>query len=444
MKKYLPIIIGVIVVLTILGSILFLKFKNTSSVNQGDYRLVTEVPGCEFEIDKARIDTSTAVTEISKQINFLDYETYSFKNGSDLFIMFNMKNYVIVAKKGTNFHLSSSNLNETLKENDLQGIWFDPIEKEKVKKTGNKYSVKVSAEVVITSTLYNDFVGELVTFEKDGEEWALFSGYQNPEDKEIVDMTKYVAKTFIPADTYQVVRPDFTVDVETDQVTSVANETIETPVLITEEKSVDEITKELKEEITAETEEEEEKISDSLSASAKKREIIADETTAYSSDEYSMLPVGSIGYMDILNEDIGKMEPAYIKITKVYSEDETMSLLKEYTQRTGDNIYDNFEIPDNCHLEALTYDVRYTSQTQSYVDLRLASVDGDIFRHRGVAYSNKTYDLQNEITLSNDWHCGNVVFYVIPNGCQEYAIRCAGIINNDNTRPAWYKIVTKK
>ena len=190
MKKYLPIGIAVIVLISVIASVLFIKNMNKSSVNQGDYRLVTEVPGCEFEIDKARIDTSTAVTEISKQINFLDYETYSFKNGSDLFIMFNMRKYVIVAKKGTNFNLSSANLDQTLKENDLQGIWFKPIEKEKVKKNGNKYCVKVSAEVVITSSLYNDFEGELVTFEKDGEEWALFSGYQNPEDKEIVDMKK--------------------------------------------------------------------------------------------------------------------------------------------------------------------------------------------------------------------------------------------------------------
>ena len=424
-KKFLPIIIAAIVVISLVAGYFYVKSKSTSSVSASDYRLVTEVPGCEFEIDKTRIDTSTAVTEISKQINFLDYETYSFKNGTDLFIMFNMKRYVIVAKKGTSFNFSKKELSESLKENNLQGIWFSPIEKEKVKKTGNKYTVKVNAEVVITSTLYNDFVGELTTFEKDGEEWALFAGYLNPEDKEIVDMVEYVAKTFTPSEEYQVVRPDFTVNVETDQVTSVANEVVDVPVQITEDHNVDQITEEIKETNTENTEETEEKPTDSLSASANKREIVADETTAYSSSIYSMLPVGSIGYMDILNEDVGKMEPAYIRITKVYSEEEAMNMVRSYSERTGKTIYDSFEIPNNCHLEALAYDIRYTSQTQSYIDLRLVSLDGDTFRHRGMTYSNKTYDIPEEITLENDWYSGNIVFYVIPNGCTEYAVRCA-------------------
>lgn len=443
-KKYLPFILAAFLIIALVAGFFYIKSKNTSSVTANDFKLVTEVPGCEFEIDKTKIDTSTAVTEISKQINFLDYETYSFKNGTDVFIMFNMKRYVVVAKKGTSFNFSKKELSESLRENNLQGIWFSPIEKEKVKKSGNKYTVKVNAEVVITSTLYNDFVGELTTFEKNGEEWALFAGYLNPEDKEIVDMVEYVAKTFTPSEEYQVVRPDFTVDVETDQVTSVANETVEVPVQITEDHNVDQITEEIKETVPTEEEKEESKPADSLSASANKREIIADETTAYSSSIYSMLPVGSIGYMDILNEDVGKMEPAYIKITNIFSEEEAMDMVRTYSERTGKTIYDSFEIPDNCHLEALSYDIRYTSQTQSYIDLRLVSLDGDTFRHRGMAYSNKTYDIPEEITLENDWYSGNIVFYVIPNGCNEYAVRCAGIINNDDNRPAWYKIVTKK
>lgn len=432
------VVIVAIVILAVLVSVIKPKEK-IKDASASDYKLVTDVPGCEFEISKSISDNATAVTEISKNINFLNYETYSFKNGSDLFIIFNMKRYITIVKKGTHFNLSTDNIKDSLKANDLQGIWFTPIDKEKVQKNGNKYSVKVKAEVVITNELYNDFEGTLVTLEKDGEEWSMFTGYLNPEDKDSISMSNYIAKTFENAENYQVVQADFTIDVETDQVISINNEEIETPIQITEE-SIKEVSQTPKED----KKEEEASSSESLTASAKEREIVTDEKTAYSSSIYSMLPVNSIGYMDILNEDVGYLEPAYIKISKVYSEDETVTLINELKNMPGNEYISSIEIPDNCHLEAIMYDVRYTSQTESYIDIELASVDGDTFRHRGVKYNNDTYLAITETTSANDWKSGNIVLYVIPNGCYEYALQCTGIIKNDKNRPAWFKVCTKK
>ena len=154
-------IIGIIIlvlVLLVVGSLIRPKAK---SKIQGElpeeYKVVVDVPGCEFFVNKSISDGATSVSEISKAISFLDYENYTFKNGDDLYILFNMRRYIVVVKKGSHFNLSSKDLEKTLENTSLQGIWFKPIPKEKVVKVGDKYSVNVKAEVAITDELYNDF-----------------------------------------------------------------------------------------------------------------------------------------------------------------------------------------------------------------------------------------------------------------------------------------------
>ena len=217
----------------------------------------------------------------------------------------------------------------------------------------------------------------------------------------------------------------------------------EKPEEISEETSVSEEESETPSGPTEEKEDVDANENETLTASSTQREVEDNVNTAYSSTVYSMLPVGSIGYMDILNEEIGKTEPAYIKVLETYGDNEARKLIAEYEALTGDTTYSSMEIPAGCHIEAVAYDVRYTSENWSYVDIKLSSLSGEELRYRGMPYSSRTYDIHKILNENNDWVQGYVTFYIVPDGCTEYALRCSGIINNDETRPAWFYVSTR-
>lgn len=452
-KNY--VIIGVIAVMVIITVLTIGKSVKNEKVDATGYIPIDDVPGCEFMIQKEYSESASVVNEISKNIDFLDYETYKFRNGSDLFVIFNMQRYICIVKKGTTFNLSTLKPEDSFAENSLQGIWFEPLTK--VQKSGNTYSLDVTAQVTITNTLYNDFTGKLITIEQDGEEWAMFTGYVHAEDEDSIEMAKVVSSTLVAKSIEVEQMEDFTVDIETAQIIAsndpveeiseepASSSTQEPPQEPGSEEKPSEDTstpqpssEQSQPEPTAPKEE-----SDTFEASSTQREIVADENTAYSSSKYSMLPIQSIGYMDIYNEDTKSKEAAFIKVTKVYTEDETKEILREYSENTGNTYYESLECPEGCHYEAASYDVRYTSTSKSILSIKLLGVDGETLRYRGIPYSSKTHILTGELTESNDWYSGNIVFYAVPNGCFDYSLCCGGIVSSNEDRPAWIVLSTR-
>lgn len=447
-KKGIVVIVIIGLMLGFLVTMSKAKKEGENSVDKTMYKTIDAVPGCEFSVDRLSSDTSTAVMEISKSVNFLDYETYTFRNGEDLYLIFNMENFIVIAKKGTTFNFSQMDVSESFSKNSLQGIWFEA--RDKVEKKGNTYTVDVLAQVVITNTLYNDFAGKLVTIEQDGQEWALFAGYVKEDYAPMVD---YVSTTFKYKEENLVNAESFEVNIE-EGITIADNSSAEREE-ISENQTESQVAKENAEKEEPEKEEQQEDTAESTETSVQEQQdtLVADSTirevtdninTAYSSNIYSMLPQGSIGYMDIFNEDLAKSEGAYIKITGIYDEQETQDLISAYEKRTNDNLYQNFEVPDNCHLEAMQYDVRYTSETYSYVNIKLTGLDGDVLRYRGMPYDAKTYDIPSVLSEENDWISGNMVFYIVPDGCMDYALSCSGIMSTKETRPAWFYISTRE
>ena len=276
----------------------------------------------------------------------------------------------------------------------------------------------------------------MTTFEKDGEEWVMFVGYIDPNDVDIVNMTATIADSFKIADGYKPLA-DFSVDIESNNIVSVNNSDLAEQIPVSGE-SISDISN-----IGREAEKTEQESVDFFSATSKNRVVEINDNTAYSSSIYSMLRTNTIGYMDIFNEDTATREAAYIRITDVLNEEETIMLLDEYKKNTGEEIRNYIDVPENCHLEAAKFDVRYTSLVHSYVDVRLSDLDGEGFKYRGVEFSNKTYDLKTETSMENDWMTGKIIVYAIPNGCQDYALECTGIIRHDDLRPAWFAIDTR-
>lgn len=437
-KTFIIIIISLIIFAIAVPVISMLIPKEKENLN---VKTVKAVPGCEFDIDKLTSDTSTAVMEISKNINFLDYETYTFRNGEDLFLLFNMKKFIVITKKGTNFNLSKTSAEDSLKNQSLQGIWFTPTSK--VTKKGDKFSVNVSAQVVITNTLYNDFHGTLTTIEKNGMEWSMFTGYVNSEDEKSISIVDTSRTSFIVTNEAEIAMADFEVNIEDGVKTEITTEEVaeEEPSETDSDhqQSSDEASEEIKEEISETTEE----ASNTLTAKSTQKKIRQDDSTAYSSSIYAMLPIEGIGYMDIVNEDSGQLEAAFVKVTKHYNQEETIRLLQDYKDATGNDTFVKMEIPTGCHVEAVEYATRYTSSTLSFVDARLLGVDGETLRFRGMPYDHKTYDITKSITVSNDWYSGNTVFYIVPDGCYEYALQFCGIFQSEEIRPAWFYLNTR-
>ena len=204
-KKRLPIIIAIILI----GAIMMVYSKNLSiekATKNAGFVEVTAVPGISFEVEKAYYDVAQAVIEISENVNFLDYQTYTYKNGTDTYLLFNIMRYIAIAKKGTDYRLSEGL--DNLKYNSLNGIWFNP--NGKVSSEGNKYSVPVVAEVVITNKVYNDYVGILTTIESNGEEWTLFTGYVEKEDATI----NHTAESFCLKNTGEEISEVYVVDMD--------------------------------------------------------------------------------------------------------------------------------------------------------------------------------------------------------------------------------------
>lgn len=143
---------------------------------------ITDVDGVSFGVVKDYAQTATAVTSISEDMEFVPDQTYLYKNGQDIYLLFNMNDYVVAAQKGTDFNLQAAdNVQETLQGHDVLGIWFSrndgkiPVETEKE----NGYTItsaEVNAQVTITENLYNDFFGKLVILNDGQNEWSVFVG----------------------------------------------------------------------------------------------------------------------------------------------------------------------------------------------------------------------------------------------------------------------------
>jgi len=177
-KKFIYIAAIVLVAINILSNIR--EVVERKEVLTG-YTKINDVPGISFQVEKKVIDESTAVMEISKKVDFSFYNTYLYKNGTDMYLLFNMNEFVVIAKKGTTFHFEENGIIKGLEDSSLNGTWFTLNGKEKdVKKEGNRYELDVNAQVVITNDIYNDFVGKLVVindlYDEEECEWSLFVG----------------------------------------------------------------------------------------------------------------------------------------------------------------------------------------------------------------------------------------------------------------------------
>lgn len=446
LQKYRFYIVVALIVVAALIVINAIDSRSNEAATYNDgYTEITAVPGVTFDVQKNFADSAQAVLEISKKVSFLDYQTYSYKNGTDTYLLFNIKKTIVIAKKGTDFKLENGT--DSLKKKSLNGIWFTP--NGTVTKDGKKAYVDVSAEVIITNDIFNDFKGKLCTLTDKGVEYALFVG---TSDKEVIE---HIVGSFKTSSANNEIYTDYVVDMVTDEVSVIEEPQIEIspveePIASVEEPaaSTEPIQKEVPvieiiEPIEEPTEKPIENVSDNeseepitnpqteyeitvveekpvgLEIGGNQKNIVKEEGKAYSSNIYSMLNIGDIGFAMTKNGK-NKYETVYIKATKVLRNKEALEAIDEYIA-SGKSYYESFDVPKGSHVEALVYDIKRES-SDAYLNSLLKGVDGEDLKHNGLIYSHRTFDILSD-NEKDGWMIDNIVFCIVPNGCTEYVIQ---------------------
>ena len=466
------------------------KSKSQTGGREG-YVLIEAVPGVAFEVNEVLADYATAVLEINQDVDFIKNASYSYKNGTDTYMLFNMAQYIVAAKKGTSFNFFSTDPNESIKQNSLNGIWFSNISN--FSKGESRCSADVTAQVVITNTIYNDFTGKLVTLTDGEEEWSLFVGRVNTSDESMTEMCQYVANTFRADESvngdavmvYEVNENDGTKLEETSTASITikpvnedkpeVTEIPETSVIseevseekVPEEEPKEESKEEPKEEPKEEAKEEEPSAKEEDDAPAevmeeptepatepvKEIEVAQDhiltteynqkkptykEDTVYTSSIYSMLSVGQACFVTAADQVMGGFKDVYVRLDSVNDEETTKSLIDAYIA-SGKAYYDKMEAPLGTHWESVSYSIKADSPDNFYINSRFVGLDGEKLKYRGISYSMKTYDINNVSKGSDGYYKGYVAFYAVPNGCFDYAI-AFGDRKDDSNFIAYYRI----
>lgn len=472
---------GIILIVYIIAIISPKKTQSGTTGREG-YTAVYAVPGVTFEVKQSLADYATSVLEVSKDVDFVQNASYTYKNGTDTYMLFNMSQYVVIAKKGTTFDFANTKPADSLKKNSLNSIWFS--NPSGLNKDGNKCTLEVTAQVVITNTIYNDFYGKLTTVTEGEDEWALFVGSTNKEDESMNTMINNVISSFShdssnAGDAPQIFAvsvdnsseiievklvettkdepepepeeepidipsaEDVVSDVPEEGEASVAEpveEIVPEPVTEEPEEPIEEVKEEP--EVVAPVEEEPKEALDenveTVTASYNQMVPQYEDSKAYTSSVYSMLAPGQTGYMTAVEQSLGVTTEIFVRLDSVNDEKTTNALISEYI-KSGDAYYTEMEAPLGTHWESVTYSVKADNVNEFYIDTKLIGFDGDKLKYRGIAYSKKTYDILNRTTTNNGWTTGYVSFYAVPNGCKEYAVMF-GTDNDGAKYSAYYKV----
>ncbi len=399
--------------------------QGISSEKIPGYTLISSVPGAAFYVDSKFVDKATAITQISDNIGFQKNQYYSFKNGTDQYLLFNMSQLIIAAAKGTDFWLEDSSDKEyDLVNTNLMNIWFTQGSKKFSCETENGMTItKVCAGVSINSTTYGDFVGELANIHKDGEEWSIFVGVPGTRfdkiSKDNQDGIDRIVKTLSFYDGEAEATNDiYAVSLSGDDASKQAVST-EVEVLEIDDNS--------------------------LNLSNQNNIIDKDETMAYTSSPYNMLLLGDNGILSALNDNTLTYEEPIICPTKVYRGKEAEDLIMDYCMSTGDYAY--FNAPDGSSWEVVEYDLNFKNcENDDYVNIKLKGLDGEMLKYRGIKYSARSYDMDYKAEEDGNWIRHMFTYYPVPNGCYEYCLECGErkAANNQEVSAAYYHIINEE
>lgn len=410
-----------IIICIILAVIVLVNGRNNKKDNENlkGYTQVREVDGTSFYINSEFIDRATAVVEISDSVNFEKNQFYSYSNGSDKYLLFNMSSLVVAAQKGTSFHINTAeDKQQALKNSDLLNIWFDKGTDDFDCKTENDVTVtKVAASVSINKTTYGDYCGELINIEKSGEEWSLFVGVPGQKYDDISKAASQGIDTIINS---------FSLTDETagsDQIYAVSIS-----------GNSDKNAVEIKEGNTGSD-------ADSLNLNNQKEIVNKNGEMAYTSSPYNMLSIGDNGLLSIFNDQTTRYEDAIICPKEVYRGTDAEAIIKDFCETTKQYEYNPCE--NEYMWEVIQYDLNYVycdNAQDGYVNITLCGVDGKSLVYKDNIISGRTYDMTYKAEKDGDWIRNLYCYYQIPIGCTQYCIMAGEnkSVNDQDVTAAYY------
>lgn len=172
------------------------------------YSTITSVDGVKFDIISSVARNATAITNISEDMDFERNQTYLYKDGDSEYFLFNMDAVICIAEKGTTFGFrDKSDKLAALKDSDVLGVWFTNERKNKLDFDENeskgiyKLTATVTAQVSLTSEIYNDFTGKLSSISDGETEWTFFVGSAGNKfsdlKKDEQKLLEYMAASFM-------------------------------------------------------------------------------------------------------------------------------------------------------------------------------------------------------------------------------------------------------
>ena len=327
-SRILILIVMIAAIVMIIGSVFVNANQKTSEETltkkeRPGYTEITSVPGVSFYINSPFVEKATAITQISDNIGFQKNQYYSYKNGTDKYLLFNMQSLIVAVQKGTDFWIADSNDKEySLLNTSLMNIWFTQGTKKFSSETANGVTItKACAGVSINSTTYGDFVGELANISKDGEEWSIFVGVPGERYDKLPTTSQNGIENIINSFAFSNSEGDIAQDIYAVSLTGDnSKEAVDT------------------------TEEVFEYDENSLNLSNQNSIVDKDEEKAYTSSPYNMLLLGDNGILSAFNDYTTSYEEPIICPKKVYRGEEAEKLIMDYCTSSGE--YEYFKAPD--------------------------------------------------------------------------------------------------
>jgi hypothetical protein len=421
------------------------------------YKEISDVPGISFSIPSS-VTQATAINRITPEMEFDSSTTYSYKDGANTFLVFNMDNIVILCEKGTGFDFDMIPKGEDkeagLKNSPIVSTWLSQRGKTFNYKEGLKNGVykligDVKAQVSITTRVFGDFTGQLAVVTDGVTEYALFIGapdelYDNLGSgaEEIIEtVVKSLKMTYVEAkedvsDSASVASSETGNDEKeasaeiSANTESTENAVEEASIEISVSENVDTSAAEessCEEEKEPQIEEKESSEKEDITTKKSGLELDNQNDTAvesegsYYSNVYSALKIGDSGKFISIN-DSAKALPAIVTVTNHYGKVDAEKIIKRYCA-SGKAPYEYTDAPEGTHWEAVEYSIDKTgTEGMIYANVKLTGLDGKKLYFKGIGYTPRTYDISYLVNKEGDVETGYISYYAVPNGCTEYML----------------------
>ena len=400
------------------------------------YVTIKDIPGITFDIYANSAKSATAVSQINKDSDMSDGNSYLYKNGSTDYIIYNNKSLTAVVQKVESIGL------ETVKDKEsvLRDITFlgTSVLSENYeyvtsgKDDAYKLVAQVDAGVSLTLTTFGDYTGQFAYLSYQNNDYLMFVGVPKTEyknlDKEVRDAIEHMIKSL------RVNKEDFGTNKvqpteKTDKVTETKPEDVKKEETTTQKEEVTQQPEEkepVKQPIpSVEIEVPKEEPEEDIIITEKEVENVVN-VTNQKELEGNITTIYSFGGIedDVLSSGVdinGNFQTVLVTITAYYNEEMASDVIKSGVAKDG--LYEYFDAPDGCHYEAVEYKVSGSATEDVYVNFKIVGIDGQLLKYKGVTYGSRSYDILSTSEYKKDGYTKRICYYPVPNGCKEYVLQ---------------------